>query len=52
MAKGHRTQIKKERNQEQREKRPYAVLKYARMSSQKAEYVLAAIRGNRGTGYS
>ncbi|MCR4605168.1 MAG: 50S ribosomal protein L22 [Eubacterium sp.] len=45
MAKGHRTQIKKERNQEQREKRPYAVLKYARMSSQKAEYVLAAIRG-------
>lgn len=45
MAKGHRTQIKKERNQNNRETRPYAKLSYARMSAQKAEYVLAAIRG-------
>jgi large subunit ribosomal protein L22 len=45
VAKGHRTQIKKERNQENRETRPYAKLRFARMSAQKAEYVLAAIRG-------
>ncbi|MBO4396029.1 MAG: 50S ribosomal protein L22 [Eubacterium sp.] len=45
MAKGHRTQIKKDRNQEQRETRPFAKLRFARMSAQKAEYVLAAIRG-------
>ena len=45
MAKGHRTQIKKERNQEQRETRPFAKLSFARMSAQKAEYVLASIRG-------
>lgn len=45
MAKGHRTQIKKERNENNKETRPYAKLKYARLSAQKAEYVLAAIRG-------
>jgi large subunit ribosomal protein L22 len=45
VAKGHRTQIKKERNQEQRETRPFAKLSFARMSAQKAEYVLASIRG-------
>ena len=45
MAKGHRTQVKRERNEQNKETRPYAKLKYARMSAQKAEYVLAAIRG-------
>ena len=45
MAKGHRSQIKRERNQNQRETRPSAKLSYARVSVQKACYVLDAIRG-------
>ena len=45
MAKGHRSQIKKERNAENRENRPYAKLSYARVSVQKACFVLDAIRG-------
>ncbi|MCR5477496.1 MAG: 50S ribosomal protein L22 [Lachnospiraceae bacterium] len=45
MAKGHRSQIKRERNEEQREKRPSAKLSYARVSVQKACFVLDAIRG-------
>ena len=44
MAKGHRTQIKRERN-EQKDKRPSAKLSFARMSVTKACFVLDAIRG-------
>lgn len=44
MAKGHRSQIKRERN-EQRDTRPSAKISYARISVQKACYVLYAIRG-------
>lgn len=45
MAKGHRSQIKRERNENQRETRPSAKLSYARISVQKACFVLDAIRG-------
>jgi len=45
MASGHRSQIKKERNEANREKRPYAVHKYARVSSTKARIVLEQIKG-------
>ena len=45
MAKGHRSQIKRERNANNRETRPSAKLSYARMSVQKACFVLDAIRG-------
>lgn len=44
MAKGHRSQIKEERNQN-KDTRPSAKLSYARMSAQKAGFVLDAIRG-------
>ena len=44
MAKGHRSQIKRARNAE-KDKRPSAKLSYARVSVQKACYVLDAIRG-------
>ena len=44
MAKGHRSQIKRERNAE-KDKRPSAKLSYARVSVQKACFVLDAIRG-------
>ena len=44
MAKGHRSQIKRERN-EQKDTRPSATLSYARVSVQKACFVLDAIRG-------
>ncbi len=44
MAKGHRSQIKRERN-EQRDIRPSAKLSYARISVPKACFVLDAIRG-------
>ncbi|MDO4622654.1 MAG: 50S ribosomal protein L22 [Eubacteriales bacterium] len=44
MAKGHRSQIKRERN-EIKDTRPSAKLSYARMSVQKACFVLDAIRG-------
>ena len=44
MAKGHSTQIKRERN-EQKDTRPSAKLSFARMSVQKACFVLDAIRG-------
>ena len=44
MAKGHRSQIKRERN-ERKDTRPSAKLSYARMSVQKACFVLDAIRG-------
>ncbi len=45
MAKGHRSQIKRERNESQRETRPSAKLSYARVSTRKAGFVLDAIRG-------
>ena len=44
MAKGHRSQIKRERNA-QKDTRPSAKLSYARLSVQKACFVLDAIRG-------
>ena len=45
MAKGHRSQIKRERNETKRETRPSDRLSHARMSVQKACFVLDAIRG-------
>jgi len=45
MARGHRSQIKKERNAENRERRPHAIHKYARISDRKARIVLAQIKG-------
>ena len=45
MAKGHRSQIKRERNEKNRDTRPSAKLSYARVSVQKACFVLDAIRG-------
>ena len=45
MAKGHRSQIKRERNETMRETRPTATLRYARVSVTKACFVLDAIRG-------
>lgn len=45
MAKGHRSQIKRARNENNRETRPHAKLSYARVSVQKACFVLDAIRG-------
>ncbi len=45
MAKGHRSQIKRERNDSKRETRPHAKLSYARVPVQKACFVLDAIRG-------
>ncbi|MBR5659830.1 MAG: 50S ribosomal protein L22 [Lachnospiraceae bacterium] len=44
MAKGHRSKIKRERNA-QKDNRPSAKLSYARISAQKACFVLDAIRG-------
>ena len=44
MAKGHRSQIKRQRN-ENKDTRPSATLSYARVSVQKACFVLDAIRG-------
>ena len=44
MAKGHRSQIKRERHA-QKDTRPSAKLSYARISVQKACYILDAIRG-------
>lgn len=44
MAKGHRTAIKRERNAV-KDTRPSATLSYARVSAQKAGFVLDAIRG-------
>ena len=44
MAKGHRSQIKRERN-EIKDERPRARLSYARIPIQKACFVLDAIRG-------
>ena len=45
MAKGHRSQIKRERNEVNKDRRPSATLSYARIPSRKASFVLDAIRG-------
>jgi len=45
MAKGHRSQIKKERNKTNRDTRPQAHAKYVRLSDQKARIVLDTIKG-------
>ena len=45
MAKGNRSQIKRERNEQNKDTRPSAKLSYARVSVQKACFVLDAIRG-------
>ena len=45
MAKGHRSQIKQDRNAENRERRPHATHNYARISDTKARIVLAQIKG-------
>ncbi len=45
MSRGHRSQIKRERNENNRETRPHAKLSYARISVTKACFVLDAIRG-------
>ncbi len=45
MATGHRSKIKRERNENTRDTRPSAKLSYARVSVQKACFVLDAIRG-------
>ncbi|MBQ9537929.1 MAG: 50S ribosomal protein L22 [Treponema sp.] len=45
MSKGHRSQIKRERNENQKETRPSAKLSFARVSTTKAGFVLDAIRG-------
>ncbi len=45
MAKGHRSQIKRERNDTKREMRPHAKLSYARIPVQKACFVMDSIRG-------
>ena len=44
MAKGHRSQVKRERNA-QKDTRPSATLSYARVSVHKACFVLDAVRG-------
>lgn len=45
MARGHRSQIKRERNEANKDTRPSAKLSYARVSVTKACFVLDAIRG-------
>ncbi len=45
MAKGHRSQIKRQRNMNNKETRPSAKVSYARVSVTKACFVLDAIRG-------
>lgn len=45
MAKGHRSQIKKERNEQNREKRAHAHARFVRVSNTKAKIVLDQIKG-------
>lgn len=45
MSKGHRTQVKRIRNEQNKDKRPSATLSNARVSARKAGFVLDAIRG-------
>lgn len=49
MANGHRSRIKKERNETNRETRPHATHKYARISQTKAKIVLDQIKGKNAT---
>ena len=42
---GSRTKFKQQRNKENREKRPHAIHKYARISDRKARIVLEQIKG-------
>ena len=52
MAKGHRSQIKRARNESNRETRPSAKLSYARISVQKACYVLDVFASSFSSGES
>ena len=45
MSKGHRSQYKRQRNEEMKDARPSAKVSFARVPVQKACYVLDAIRG-------
>ncbi len=45
MAKGHRSQIKKERNEKQKDRRAQAHAKFVRVSNTKAKIVLDQIKG-------
>ena len=45
MAKGHRSQIKKDRNEKTRETRPRAIAKYVGIPAPKAKIVLDQIKG-------
>ena len=45
MAKGHRSQIKKERNEQQKDRRAQAHAKFVRISNTKAKIVLDQIKG-------
>ena len=45
MSKGHRSQYKRQRNEEKKDTRPSAKVSFARVTVQKACYVLDAIRG-------
>jgi len=45
MAKGHRSQIKKERNEQQKDRRAQAHAKFVRVSNTKAKIVLDQIKG-------
>ena len=45
VAKGHRSQIKKERNEKNKDRRPMAHAKYVRISDTKARIVLNQIKG-------
>ncbi len=45
MAKGHRSQVKKERNELNREKRPHASAKFVGIPASKAKIVLDQIKG-------
>ena len=45
MSKGHRTQVKRIRNEQNKDRRPSATLSNARVSARKAAFVLDAIRG-------
>ena len=45
MAKGHRSQLKRERNEQQRDLRPKAHARFVRVSATKAKIVLDQIKG-------
>ena len=45
MAKGHRSQVKKQRNVETKDKRPQATAKYVGIPASKAQIVLEQIKG-------